>query len=187
MGVYISGMKKPETCMDCDLAYLDDDYGYICPISGCRESIESCLLMDVPDINVGDLISRQAAIDALCDNCNTPQAKCAMYPCDQFNGIEKLPSAQPEKAQLSEEGTTSDCISRQAAIDALDKDPMGGLNYNRILNNILNNLTGKWIKDEFGSRCSNCGLYAYRDKFDRPWESDFCPICGARMVKDETD
>lgn len=39
--------------------------------------------------------------------------------------------------------------------------------------------TGKWIKDEFGSRCSNCGLYAYRDKFDRPWESDFCPICGA--------
>lgn len=29
----------------------------------------------------------------------------------------------------------SDLISRQAAIDALDKDPMGGLNYNRILNN----------------------------------------------------
>lgn len=29
-----------------------------------------------------------------------------------------------------------DLIDRQAAIDALDKDPMGGLNYNRILNNL---------------------------------------------------
>ena len=29
-----------------------------------------------------------------------------------------------------------DLIRRQDAIDALDKDPMGGLNYNRILNNL---------------------------------------------------
>lgn len=40
---------------------------------------------------------------------------------------------------------------------------------------------GKWIRDEFGARCSGCGLYAYRDKFDKPWESPYCPICGARM------
>lgn len=40
---------------------------------------------------------------------------------------------------------------------------------------------GKWIRDEFGARCSDCGLYAYRDKFDKPWESPYCPICGARM------
>lgn len=40
---------------------------------------------------------------------------------------------------------------------------------------------GKWIRDEFGSRCSDCGLYAYRDKFGEPWESPYCPICGARM------
>lgn len=44
---------------------------------------------------------------------------------------------------------------------------------------------GKWIKDEFGSRCERCGLYAYRDKFDRPWESDFCPNCGADMRNED--
>ena len=40
---------------------------------------------------------------------------------------------------------------------------------------------GKWIRDEFGARCGACGLYAYRDKFDQPWESPYCPNCGARM------
>lgn len=40
---------------------------------------------------------------------------------------------------------------------------------------------GRWIRDEFGSRCGACGLYAYRDKFDKPWESPYCPNCGAKM------
>ena len=44
---------------------------------------------------------------------------------------------------------------------------------------------GKWIRDEFGTRCGVCGLYAYRDKFGQPWESPYCPICGAKMVKDD--
>lgn len=44
--------------------------------------------------------------------------------------------------------------------------------------------TGRWIHDEFGSRCGACGLYAYRDKFDRPWESPYCPNCGAKMDTD---
>ena len=35
--------------------------------------------------------------------------------------IKQLPSAQPEKAQLSQEDATFDCISRQVAIDALAK------------------------------------------------------------------
>ena len=44
---------------------------------------------------------------------------------------------------------------------------------------------GRWIKDEFGSKCGACGLYAYRDKFDKPWESPYCPICGAKMDLNE--
>lgn len=40
---------------------------------------------------------------------------------------------------------------------------------------------GQWIRDEFGSRCSVCGRYAYRDKFDKPWESPCCPNCGAKL------
>lgn len=40
---------------------------------------------------------------------------------------------------------------------------------------------GKWRRDEFGARCGACGLYAYRDKFDQPFESLYCPNCGAKM------
>ena len=40
---------------------------------------------------------------------------------------------------------------------------------------------GKWVRDEFGSKCSCCGLYAYWGKFEEPWESNFCPNCGADM------
>lgn len=46
---------------------------------------------------------------------------------------------------------------------------------------------GKWIRDEFGARCGACGLYAYRDKFGQPWESPYCPICGADMRGEEND
>ena len=37
-----------------------------------------------------------------------------------IDAVNMQPTIQPEKAQLSQEGTTSDIISRQAAIDALD-------------------------------------------------------------------
>lgn len=43
---------------------------------------------------------------------------------------------------------------------------------------------GKWIDNEFGSYCSNCGLYAYRSN-GIPWKSDYCPNCGARMNSKE--
>ena len=43
-----------------------------------------------------DSISRQAAIDALCDNCDNAQAVCPHYPCKQYTAIDALPSAQPE-------------------------------------------------------------------------------------------
>ena len=46
---------------------------------------------------------------------------------------------------------------------------------------------GKWIRDNFGSYCSACDLYAYRDKFDQPWESPYCPICGAKMEIERND
>lgn len=44
-----------------------------------------------------DLIDRQAAIDALCNNCDHVQAVCAHYPCKQYIAVEKLPSAEPER------------------------------------------------------------------------------------------
>jgi hypothetical protein len=45
---------------------------------------------------MSDLIDRQAAIDALCDNCETVNSSCAHYPCKRYLAIQQLPSAQPE-------------------------------------------------------------------------------------------
>ena len=45
---------------------------------------------------MSDLISRQATIDALCDNCDHVEAVCPHYPCKQYTAIEDLPSTQPE-------------------------------------------------------------------------------------------
>lgn len=40
---------------------------------------------------MSDVISRQAAIAALCDNCNHVEAVCPHYPCKQYIAIENLP------------------------------------------------------------------------------------------------
>lgn len=43
-----------------------------------------------------DLISRQAAIDALCSECQGRCVPCKSYPCSEVETINALPSAQPE-------------------------------------------------------------------------------------------
>ena len=79
-----------------------------------------------------------------------------------------------------------DLIKRQDAIDALDKDPMGGLNYNRILNSLPSaQKTGYWIhydEPQFDYKCSECG-YEVWDNADFP--SYYCPNCGAYMKGEE--
>ena len=40
---------------------------------------------------------------------------------------------------------------------------------------------GHWIDDEFGSKCSCCGIYTHLDKFDRPMKFKHCSMCGAKM------
>lgn len=42
--------------------------------------------------------------------------------------------------------------------------------------------TGHWIDDEFGSKCSCCGIHTHLDKFDRPMKFKYCSMCGAKMV-----
>ena len=66
-----------------------------------------------------DTISRQAAIDAICGERQADCIPCESFPCGEIKAVQALPSAQPEKTQLSEKDTTSDCISRQAAIGIL--------------------------------------------------------------------
>lgn len=42
---------------------------------------------------------------------------------------------------------------------------------------------GRWIDDEFGSKCSCCGIHTHLDKFDRPMKFKYCSMCGAKMVE----
>lgn len=43
-----------------------------------------------------DLISKKAANDTLCDNCDHVEAVCPHYPCKQYIAIENPPSVEPE-------------------------------------------------------------------------------------------
>ena len=43
----------------------------------------------------------------------------------------------------------------------------------------------QWERDCFGSYCSCCGFYAYRDRFGQPIESKFCPNCGEELRREE--
>lgn len=46
---------------------------------------------------MSDLISRQAAIDAICGECQGTCIPCEHYPCGEIKALEQLPSAQPEQ------------------------------------------------------------------------------------------
>ena len=42
---------------------------------------------------------------------------------------------------------------------------------------------GRWINENFYTRCSACGNMAIYDKYGQEVESDYCPRCGAKMDK----
>lgn len=63
-----------------------------------------------------DLIDRQAAIDALCDNCETINSSCAHYPCKRYLAIENLPSAQLEIIRCK------DCVHSDTFPEDADND-----------------------------------------------------------------
>ena len=171
---------------------------------------------------MNDLISRQAAIDALThkwdgmvtsvfDVINSlPSAQpdldewctdCKEYDkernsCPRWNRVikETLKDLQEErKTQLSEENTTSDCISRQAAIRWVKTEcnPYGKptLDYDsgkKVIEHLEampsaqpERKTGRWISvfDEDEDKCSECqaAFFCASTRFD------FCPNCGADM------
>lgn len=93
---------------------------------------------DVPVTNVGDMISRQMAIEAI---YNTYDKYGRTAKVEEFaSTIKWLPSAQPEKTQLSGESTTKDstfdCISRQATITEIknyERDSTAPIDYVKIV------------------------------------------------------
>lgn len=96
------------------------------------------------------------------------------------------------------ENTCGDAISRQAVIDSLHSKFVDGFDSDRWWNSIsvlhvINSAppvtpkqrTGRWIDDEFGSKCSCCGIYTHLDRFDMPIKSKCCSMCGAKMEVEE--
>ena len=59
-------------------------------------AISSLQAQDVPDTNVGDMVSRQKAIDALCKRCDLVNDDTCGEKCIDIKILEKLPSAQPD-------------------------------------------------------------------------------------------
>lgn len=173
-----------------------------------------------------DCIDRQEAIKALCrEECGMDPKGCCVGTCYDVEIIEDVPSVQLELSNNSPEldkeiGECNDCIkhggdwecdrvhchkgdaiSRQAAIDALQKeinkgippfdDVMGSIRCGvRLARNIIEDLPsaqprkGKWLKaygdhEAFGVRpfyyyCSECNKLTF-------FPYDFCPNCGCRM------
>lgn len=51
------------------------------------------------NVPINDCISRQAALDALCDNCETFHVMRPHYPCKIYTTIEKLPQVEGESVR----------------------------------------------------------------------------------------
>lgn len=144
-----------------------------------------------------DLISRRAAIDAI------KETSPAFFSAYQHNTyvdkqevmirLKALPSAQPERkngkkfidivATYLYEGKPFFSIRYE---ENGEKFESFGTYKPEVLSEYIREYfmgaeKGMWVRDEFGSKCSCCGLYAYMDEFRDPWESNFCPNCGADM------
>ncbi len=148
---------------------------------------------DTLDRNVEDSISRKAAIDALgerplvwSDDDQYVLGERNQYDRDKLV-IETLPSAQPNLQPTCNQLAT-DCISRQAAINAVYESSIGRqmIKGHKDLITILKALPsaqperkrGEWISDEDGNiYCSVCGRTGVGESF--------CEHCGANMKGEE--
>lgn len=120
-----------------------------------------------------DLISRQAAIDALRnqmsdwnDDYNVPVRK-------SIENIERLPSAQPETICVANVTLSDEQIRK--AVD-------------RVKNEVISVLPseqkkGKWKLAEDGWYCTACELYPPFDCDPEEKGIPFCPNCGAEIER----
>ena len=156
---------------------------------------------DLPDTNVGEMITKQQVIDVLERVKRTANDILYDGPVlmsyndvldSLINIVNFLPPAQPEKR--TEERTETyacDSISRQAAIDAVQNRPMMLSKEKVLLINDLEKLPpaepkrirGRWIYSSYDDEsgfdeswtCDKCG---YSTNIE---ETNYCPKCGADM------
>ena len=79
------------------LKVLRNDFSGYKPNEEMFDMAIEALETDVPDTNVGDTISRQAAIDALCKRCDlvSDDDEPCTEECNDIKILKLLPSAQP--------------------------------------------------------------------------------------------
>ena len=149
-----------------------------------------------------DYISRQAALDALCDNCETFHAMRPHYPCKIYTTIEKLPQVEGEVVNkmigLISKQDTLNAVSEYALTHTdLDADKLNGL-VKVIMKlpsaDVQPRKTAEWIYGEKngadGWYCSKCGFhipwyYEYYGLNNINFIRDFhtCPHCDSKMMK----
>lgn len=153
---------------------------------------------DVPDTNVGDMISRQTAIEELDRGAWGVEWDKALAKAM----LESLPSAQPDLNSAYTEGYTQAEAKYRAMWDEMQaniKEKAFGKRKGLVhtadidaMPTIEERKTGKWVRHysrpnvyaDLCWHCSNCG-YKTPDNWANKWK--FCPNCGARMVQEGED
>lgn len=128
-----------------------------------------------------DAISRQAVIDALCDECELYKngEQTCLTKCEEYHFLATLPS-------VIRKFECDDAISRQAVLDLVNSD----WKYEGLETDVASlppvtpqQKYGKWIdyRDEGFVECPFCGHATNcEDNID---ELHYCFYCGARMVE----
>lgn len=128
-----------------------------------------------------ELISRQAAIDALLHNQELYSNNFGDDPIDRYaiaiidndaQTIAQLPFAQPE---ITEAQVKEYCEKRCLVVLSSDS-------FHRLKSA---QRTGRWIWDDEGYHCSECFYHAYGNTSEvMLGDFKFCPNCGAEMEGD---
>ena len=93
-------------------------------VEALEMAIEALKALDVPDTNVGDMISRQMAIDTIMGQPPEPH-----YPSWYAAQIEKLPAAQPEQVCIATVTLTDEQVkevaekAKNAVISVIESEP----------------------------------------------------------------
>lgn len=141
---------------------------------------------DVPDINVGEFISRQVALVAVKDALMAWSYMPKWRDEKILEAIAEFPSAQPTSSKMEQVPTRCDLIDRQAAINKILGQPPEP-HYPSWYAEQIKELPptepkrGKWILDRSGAYCCSkcmepCAGYVMMKPRDK-----FCKMCGAKM------
>lgn len=147
---------------------------------------------------MSDLISRQAAIDALCNDYCGGRQDCKYYPkCENLKAVQNLPSAQPEILACGEgELNVPDInvgymISRRAAIIQLSHNKIGDDDCDVIIQRDIETIKQMPSAEPDIIYCKDClkhnkRIGDYVEKSDGTyywiWKGQACPLAEFRGV-----